>query len=92
MGRQLHDCTDCYGTHSRDNVTKPHQLDYKLTLAGPLASVRRPKSIEAWRNASNDSRKIVLVFCVNLDKKIHLPLSNTKQAAMDISGFLVDFP
>jgi hypothetical protein len=34
----------------------------------------------------------VLVFCVNLGKKIHLPLSNTKQAAMDISGFLVDFP
>jgi hypothetical protein len=32
MGRQLHDCTDCYGTHSRDNVAiKPHQLDYKLT-------------------------------------------------------------
>jgi hypothetical protein len=46
MGRQLHDCTDCYGTHSRDNVTKPHQLDYKLTLAGPLASVRRPNRLK----------------------------------------------
>ena len=72
--------------------TKPHQLDYKLSLAGLLASVRRPNRLKLGGNASNDSRKIVLVFCVNLDKKIHLPLSNTKQAAMDISGFLVDFP